>query len=120
MEQVIATPVQACGAVRRQDGVRYFAIGIVDVLLSVAMGVVGVRRAAARQPDIPAGRSALSWSGLSLDIDLTVAKSHSSRSGGDVATFLPAFCCRLLYAVDHMPVAAGVPPWARRATTSPR
>jgi ABC-2 type transport system permease protein len=85
----------------------YFAIGIVDVLLSVAMGVwvfgVPLRGSLA----FLLGVSALFLvGGLSLGILIsTVAKSQLVASQvAMVATFLPAFLLSgFLYAVDQMP-----------------
>jgi ABC-type multidrug transport system, permease component len=106
MEQLIATPVQPVELFLGKM-TPYFAIGMLDVLLSVAMGVwvfgVPLRGSMA----FLLGVSALFLvGGLSLGILIsTVAKSQLVASQvAMVATFLPAFLLSgFLYSVDHMP-----------------
>jgi ABC-2 type transport system permease protein len=106
MEQLIATPVQPAELFLGKMA-PYFAIGIADVLLAVAMGVwvfgVPLRGSFA----FLLGVSALFLvGGLSLGLLIsTVAKSQLVASQvAMVATFLPAFLLSgFLYSIDNMP-----------------
>ena len=111
MEQLIATPVQPVELFLGKMA-PYFAIGMADVLLAVAMGVwvfdVPLRGSFA----FLLGVSALFLiGGLSLGILIsTVAKSQLVASQiAMVATFLPAFLLSgFLYSIDNMPRALQV------------
>jgi ABC-2 type transport system permease protein len=106
MEQLIATPVQPAELFLGKM-TPYFAIGIADVLLAVAMGtwVFGVPLRGSFA--FLLGVSALFLvGGLSLGILIsTVAKSQLVASQvAMVATFLPAFLLSgFLYSIDNMP-----------------
>lgn len=106
MEQLIATPVQPVELFLGKM-TPYLAIGIADVLISVAMGVwvfgVPLRGSFAL---LLAISGVFLIGGLSLGILIsTVAKSQLVASQvAMVATFLPAFLLSgFLYAIDNMP-----------------
>lgn len=111
MEQLIATPVRPVELFLGKMA-PYFAIGLIDVLMSVAMAVwvfgVPLRGSFA----LLLGVSALFLiGGLSLGILIsTVAKSQLVASQvAMVATFLPAFLLSgFLYSIDNMPRALQV------------
>jgi ABC-2 type transport system permease protein len=106
MEQLIATPVQPAELFLGKMA-PYFAIGILDVLLAVAMGVwvfgVPLRGSFAF---LLAVSALFLVGGLSLGVLIsTVARSQLVASQvAMVATFLPAFLLSgFLYSIDNMP-----------------
>lgn len=106
MEQLIATPVQPAELFLGKM-TPYFAIGILDILLSVAMGVWVFGVPMRGSFVLLLGVSALFLvGGLSLGILIsTIAKSQLVASQlAMVATFLPAFLLSgFLYAIENMP-----------------
>lgn len=108
MEQLIATPVQPVELFLGKM-VPYFAIGIADVLISVAMGVwvFGVPLRGSL-PFLLVVTAVFLVGGLSLGILIsTAAKSQLVASQvAMIATFLPAFLLSgFLYSIENMPRA---------------
>ena len=108
MEQLVATPVQPVELLLGKMA-PYFAVGIVDVLVSVAMAVfvfgVPLRGSLAL---LLAVTAVFLVGGLSLGLLIsTLARSQLVASQvAMVVTFLPAFLLSgFLYAIEHMPPA---------------
>lgn len=118
MEQLIATPVRPAELFLGKMA-PYFAIGVADVLVSVAMGVWVFGVPLRGSFGFLLGVTALFLvGGLSLGILVsTVARSQLVASQvAMVATFLPAFLLSgFLYAIDNMPPALQLVTYAVQA-----